>query len=460
MLVVPFNIWVQNMRLATTDEEKQMVQYLLGELSEQEQDQFEEELSGDDQKFERFEIIQDALIDAYWEDDLSEDECRQFEKYFLNSPGLRHRVKLTRDIIEAIRAPHPTVQFLQAAASLVFKGTWLLLFAAFLPTTRRRSVERRLRKLPNMKFPLNFYLAGVGKKEWRPLLPVLFSGYVIWPCITVLLIGAILNILGVSGQAMTFGIVGGVGLSLTGAVVCGVTVSQVGATAGVVPLGTIFGVGYALLINKGGGMAPVLARVKETNILTVVLGNVASLVAPSAPIIIAMAFAIFTTSYLMANTDSSPTASSFKVQLGGAIKGMMIGGLATGLVVGLTQVMTKITSEAVALCLAFGMIGGVAFGIVIWWKTTSWKRGTVFGVFYSLMVCGMIFLAFGMMRGTFGGLVVSSMTHAMFHGTFFVLAYVVAERIAGRWAGCIASTLEGVGGYVGFIVVHHRLFLG
>jgi hypothetical protein len=242
--------------------------------------------------------------------------------------------------------------------------------------------------MPAMRFPVNFYLAAVGKNEWRLLFPELFIGYVVWPLMTALLIGFTLYPFEVPAPTMAFGIVGGVLLSMTGAVVCGVTVTQVGATAGIVPLGSAFGVGYALLINMAGGLAPILARVKETDIAIVVLGNIASLVAPTAQIIVPLCLAIFATSYLMANNDSSPRAKSFKVWIGGVVAGMMIAGSLIGLVVGLTQIMTNIVSDIVAFCLAFGVIGSAAFGLVIKLKTASWKRGLFFGVIYSLVACG------------------------------------------------------------------------
>ncbi|MGA9767405.1 MAG: hypothetical protein WBV94_00075 [Blastocatellia bacterium] len=78
------------------DKEGILFKYLLGELSEQEQEQIEENYFDDDEFFDRMLVVEDELIDAYVGHRLSISEQERFENHFLRSPDRRKRVELAK----------------------------------------------------------------------------------------------------------------------------------------------------------------------------------------------------------------------------------------------------------------------------------------------------------------------------------------------------------------------------
>lgn len=83
------------MKLATNDE-KRLISYLLGELSEDEQEQIEVGYFADQEQFQQLIVVEDELIDAYVREQLSPAEKQQFESYFLRSTERRERVEFAR----------------------------------------------------------------------------------------------------------------------------------------------------------------------------------------------------------------------------------------------------------------------------------------------------------------------------------------------------------------------------
>lgn len=73
------------MTLRNNDQEM-MRQYLLGRLTDEEQQQIEERLLAEDDLFEELEIGQDELIEDYLSKQLSQEECAWVEENFLASP--------------------------------------------------------------------------------------------------------------------------------------------------------------------------------------------------------------------------------------------------------------------------------------------------------------------------------------------------------------------------------------
>lgn len=69
-----------------------MIKYLLGELSEAEQQRIEDQYFRDIEFFDQLLIAEDELIDAYVNSELSGDRLNRFEYYFLQSPERREKV--------------------------------------------------------------------------------------------------------------------------------------------------------------------------------------------------------------------------------------------------------------------------------------------------------------------------------------------------------------------------------
>src|SRR5215471_14273682 len=80
------------------DDDKLMVQYLLGNLSEEDQVRIEDRAFSDSTYMDALEAAEADLIDAYVRDELSQAERRGFESRFLASPHRRSKVEFARDL--------------------------------------------------------------------------------------------------------------------------------------------------------------------------------------------------------------------------------------------------------------------------------------------------------------------------------------------------------------------------
>lgn len=85
-----------------TQNGNQIIQYLLGDLSDEEKRKLDEQLFVNDDYFERLLVTEEELIDDYLRGQLSERERQLFERTFLNSTHLRQRVNLARSLLTYI----------------------------------------------------------------------------------------------------------------------------------------------------------------------------------------------------------------------------------------------------------------------------------------------------------------------------------------------------------------------
>jgi len=157
------------------DDEKLMVQYLLGNLSEEEQVRIEDRAFSDSAYMGALEAAEADLIDAYVRDELSQSERHEFERRFLISPHRRSKVEFARDLariakesraaeavplerpsgwlsfIGLIRGWNPALQFAVVVVALisVAGASWLMVQNKAMRTrvaaleTERRDLETR-----------------------------------------------------------------------------------------------------------------------------------------------------------------------------------------------------------------------------------------------------------------------------------------------------------------------------
>src|SRR5215471_18374919 len=121
-----------------------MARYILGQLSEEERSQVEEEYFADSGFFEEMVAVENDLIDSYVAGRLSGVELQQFENHFLSSPEHRERVEFARSLLGSgpkaerssslpapatwrLRWPAPALRFAAAAVFLALFacGIWL-----------------------------------------------------------------------------------------------------------------------------------------------------------------------------------------------------------------------------------------------------------------------------------------------------------------------------------------------
>jgi hypothetical protein len=109
-----------------TGEHSRAIRYLLGTLPEQEADALASEMFTKDETFSAMEDAENALIEAYLDDELAADDRRRCEALFQASSHLRERVELERGL-RALRRARParprTFAWIPWAAAVVFGVT-------------------------------------------------------------------------------------------------------------------------------------------------------------------------------------------------------------------------------------------------------------------------------------------------------------------------------------------------
>lgn len=79
-----------------------MVNYFLGNLSPEREQQIEEQFFANDQLFDRLQSVKEELIDNYLHDKLSKEDLALFEQNFLSSPPLRKQVEFARSLMASL----------------------------------------------------------------------------------------------------------------------------------------------------------------------------------------------------------------------------------------------------------------------------------------------------------------------------------------------------------------------
>lgn len=133
-------------------DDKIMIEYLLGNLSEDERIQLQERFLTDNDCFEQLQAVEEDLIDDYVRHKLSKADRRRFERYYLVTPARREKVDFAVDLkktlavpwwqawrlflrdkwrifLEFIAAPSPAVRWVFAVGAIfLFLGTsWLVI---------------------------------------------------------------------------------------------------------------------------------------------------------------------------------------------------------------------------------------------------------------------------------------------------------------------------------------------
>lgn len=84
------------------NEKQLMKNYLLGDLSSDEQTQIEEKYFADDSFYQQLKITETELIDAYLCNELDIKEKKKFEEKFLSSKDGKQKVEMTRAFLKSI----------------------------------------------------------------------------------------------------------------------------------------------------------------------------------------------------------------------------------------------------------------------------------------------------------------------------------------------------------------------
>jgi hypothetical protein len=97
-------------------DDQNLKQYLLGALSETETERLDELSLTDDEVVEALQVVEQDLVDAYVQDELSETARAQFKSYYLASPRRRQKVAFAQAFqAQAVKSPASRAQTETAA---------------------------------------------------------------------------------------------------------------------------------------------------------------------------------------------------------------------------------------------------------------------------------------------------------------------------------------------------------
>ena len=115
---------------AHSREQESIMQYLLGQAGPTESSSFEERLITEKDFYDELTIAEDELIDQYLDGDLTSSEREQFESHFLSSPDRRQKVRFGSALLQTAArnfSPRVPVHLLQRRAILPYVTLVLLL---------------------------------------------------------------------------------------------------------------------------------------------------------------------------------------------------------------------------------------------------------------------------------------------------------------------------------------------
>jgi hypothetical protein len=146
-----------------TDNEKILVQYLLGTLTEEQRLQVEGKFLGDDRLYERLLALEDELFYDYAQGKLSPAEREQFEKRFLTSEQYRKKAVLASALIHKISEPASVERTMSTTTDREPQFSWPSLKAYF--SIQSRVIKFSLVALAVML--LGLILLVVGNRKLR-----------------------------------------------------------------------------------------------------------------------------------------------------------------------------------------------------------------------------------------------------------------------------------------------------
>ena len=238
-------------------------------------------------------------------------------------------------------------------------------------------------------------------------------------------------------NGVAFGVIFGVAVGVAGGVAGGLVGATAGGLAVVMALGLVVG---AMDIKALVGASQVaLFRPESTSAdmaAYIVTFGVYSSVAYGVMAGVAGGVA--------AGVAGQRTVYPFARQMSGVFVGALIGVVAFYVAVGVAGGV----AVGAALAASFGVVGIVAYGVAVGWRTQQWRSGLVLGLALGVAMILVVVLTGHMGTSLAAYVAFNVMGHVgycLMYNAYFALPYVLAERVAGPWAGAVAGAL-GVGG--------------
>ncbi len=291
----------------------------------------------------------------------------------------------------------------------------------------------------------NFTLAELSTAQWHDpaLRKLLVMVYVIWAGIIGLLICVTLWLMDAPSASIVTGLTAGLG----GYIIFGLV------------SGTTLGLAVCLTGNLlGSGLYGIVAGLVPFS----VLGPVAIPIAKDVWGMIMVSWVAIIASSFTAGTAvgvaNRANTYLFSRQIGSLIVGGLVGIVIAGLALSLTFGLKFDPIGNVAFVLLGGVIFGIIAGMAVGVRLNRWLPGWLVGLLFFLLFTLAIGVPSGLVLSGVGGMpeqialaMARGATAAAFLTVLFVPAYLLAERLAGPWAGAIASALASGVGFIIFL---------
>ncbi len=301
-------------------------------------------------------------------------------------------------------------------ANLIAGSVRLLFWLFFHPSAWRNHLKR----LDNTLSPY-FSLADLRRQQWTntAVLRFLLMTFFAWPLLVGLLLGLLLWLLRLPTNTLLLGVMLGIAVGLIVGLAASIAGSvAIGVTVGMAT-GFALGLGGALLLRSAGSLllnnVPVPLDIVVSSLIGITSGLAGGL---------AYGVGVGVTREEVVQETAVPGVSVLR-QVSGMVVGVLIG-LGAGFLARLLE-----GGWATTLLTAF------PFGLAVGWRSQSWRRGLAAG----LLVGTAVWLAGGLPSATTVGGLVQALAFIAFVAALFALPYVLAEKIAGTWAGGLAGSL-------------------
>ena len=293
-------------------------------------------------------------------------------------------------------------------------GSVRLLFWLFVHPAAWRNYLARI----DPSLPPDFCVAQLGRHHWKniPLLRFLLMTGFAWPIIVAIFLILILLLLNLPTTTIFLGVMLGVAVG----VILGLAATVAGSVAISVPVGIAIsltvGLGSGLVINTTGDFL-MRGTVYSMDIVISALIGVMSGLAGGLAYGVGMGI-------MQEKLDNDVSVSLLR-EVSGIVVGIFI-----GLSVGWLATLIRFNWLS-------SLVTAVIFGVAVGWRTTNWRGGILAGTALALVIA----LTGGLANAGMQGGTPQVMGLLVFMIAVFAFPYVLAEKMAGAWAGGMAGAL-------------------
>ncbi len=307
-------------------------------------------------------------------------------------------------------------------------GSARLLFWLFVHPAAWRNALARID--PNL--PPDFCIAQLQRHHWRNLsfLRFLLMMIVAWPVAVTLFLIILMRFLNLPTATIFLGVILGVAVGI----IISLAASIAGSVAISVPVGIAIaltvGLGSGLVINTTGDFLMQGATYSLDIVLSALVGVMSGLAGG-----LAYGVGMGIVRPVVAEKQEIEVSLSLVREVSGVLVGILIG-------LGVGWLATLIRLNWLS-----SLLTAVLFGLAVGWRTNNWRGGLLAGSALALIVG----LTGGLANAGMQGGLPQAIGLLAFMTAVFAFPYVLAEKLAGAWAGGMAGALATGAGLFIFI---------